>query len=295
MTDSLSDAVAFTVGEAVLSVARNAGPRITEYSNGAKQQLFAKLPSESIEHPDIGDPFHFIGGHRLWRAPEIPAVTYQSDAQPVTIREHEASVEITGVPDREGVVKAIRAAPFSSMTVVDHTLRNEGPRPVTTAVWAVTQLAPGGVGVLPQAVETADSNGVLPNRSIVMWPYTDPADADTVLGVRDVRLRSTPRSSKAKVGTQNAMGWIAYFLRAALFIKWSPLHDEGLTYPDRGSSIECYRDHRFLELETLGPMVTLEPGDEVGHREVWQMIDVTRDPIDTVLASLPSEPEAMGS
>jgi len=295
MTDSLSDAVAFTVGEAVLSMATNAGPRITAYSNAATQQLFAELPSEFIEHPDLGDRFHFIGGHRLWRAPEVPVVTYQADDQPVTIHKHEAGVKITGAPDGEGVVKAIRATPFNSMTVVDHTLRNEGPRPVTTAAWAITQLAPGGVGVIPQAVKTADVDGVLPNRSIVMWPYTDLADADTVLGVRDVRLRSTSRSSKAKVGTQNAMGWIAYFSRDALFVKWSSLHDAGLTYPDRGSSIECYRDHRFLELETLGPVVTLEPGDEVGHREVWQMIDVTNDSIDEVLTSLPTEPEAMGS
>lgn len=166
---------------------------------------------------------------------------------------------------------------------------------MTTAAWAITQLAPGGVGVLPQAVETADADGLLPNRSIAMWPYTDPADADTVVGARDVRLTSSSRSSKAKVGTQNAMGWIAYFLQDALFVKWSSLHDASLTYPHRGSSIECYRDHRFLELETLGAMVILAPGDEVGHREVWQMIDVTNNSIEEVLASLPTEPEAMGS
>jgi hypothetical protein len=73
------------------------------------------------------------------------------------------------------------------------------------------------------------------------------------------------------------------------------LHDDGRIYPDRGSSIECYRDHRFLELETLGPIVTLEPGDGVNHREVWQMIDVGGRSVDEVLASLPIEPEAMRS
>jgi hypothetical protein len=94
---------------------------------------------------------------------------------------------------------------------------------------------------------------------------------------------------------QNAKGWLAYHSQGALFVKWSALHKNDLPYPDRGSSIECYRDHRFMELETLGPMARLEPGDEVHHREVWQMIDITGLPVYDVLASLPVEPEAMRS
>jgi hypothetical protein len=50
-----------------------------------------------------------------------------------------------------------------------------------------------------------------------------------------------------------------------------------------------------MELETLGPMVTLEPGDAVDHREVWQMIDLGGLSVDDILASLPVEPEAMRS
>jgi hypothetical protein len=181
------------------------------------------------------------------------------------------------------------------MTVVDHLLRNEGEQPVTTAAWAITQFSPGGVGILPMAAVVPHGDDVLPNRSVALWPYTDPSESDTVFGAHDVRLGGSRRGSKAKIGTQNTEGWIAYHSRDALFVKWSPLHDDTVTYPDRGSSIECYRDHRFTELETLGPTVTLKPGDEVHHREVWQMIDVTGALIDEVLASLPVEPEAMRS
>lgn len=294
MTYADTETGTFSVGEAVLTVARNAGPRIVSYASNGVRQLFAHLPRESIDHFGI-DPYYFIGGHRLWRAPEIPAVTYQRDDLPVTIREIETGIEITGTPDSDGVVKVMDVTAFGDMTVVDHVLRNEGEQPVTAAPWAITQVSVGGVGVVPQARTAVDDDGVLPNRSVVMWPYTDPSDSDIVFGTRDIRIAATTNQSKAKIGTQNTKGWIAYHLSGALFVKWSALHDDSLTYPDRGSSIECYRDDRFMELETLGPMVTLEPGDAVSHREVWKMIDVTSVPVDEVLESLPTEPEAMHS
>jgi hypothetical protein len=289
-----SDASILTVGEAVLTVARDAGPRIISYSSAGAQQLFANLPGEFIDHPDI-DPYYLIGGHRLWRAPEAPAITYEKDDSPVTIREFGESIEITGRPDRDGVVKVMATRASGSMTVVDHVLRNEGERPVTTAPWAITQLSPGGVGVLPMATANPDGDAVLPNRSVAVWPYTDLSGPDIVFGAHDVQINPTTGNSRAKVGLQNAKGWIAYHSRGALFVKWSPLHNDNLPYPDRGSSIECFRDHRFIELETLGPTARLEPGDEVHHREVWQMIDITDLEVDDVLASLPVEPEAMRS
>jgi hypothetical protein len=294
MTYADTETGTFSVGDAVLTVARNAGPRIVSYASNGVRQLFAHLPRESIDHFGV-DPYYFIGGHRLWRAPEIPAVTYQRDDLPVTIREIETGIEITGTPDSDGVVKVMDVTAFGDMTVVDHVLRNEGEQPVTAAPWAITQVSVGGVGVVPQARTAVDDDGVLPNRSVVMWPYTDPSDSDIVFGTRDIRIAATTNQSKAKIGTQNTKGWIAYHLSGALFVKWSALHDDSLTYPDRGSSIECYRDDRFMELETLGPMVTLEPGDAVSHREVWKMIDVTSVPVDEVLESLPTEPEAMHS
>ena len=50
-----------------------------------------------------------------------------------------------------------------------------------------------------------------------------------------------------------------------------------------------------MELETLGPTTTLHPGDDVHHREVWQIIDVGEVSIDETLRSLPAVPEAMDS
>ena len=38
-----------------------------------------------------------------------------------------------------------------------------------------------------------------------------------------------------------------------------------------GSSFEAFTNERFLELETLGPMRVLRPGESMDHLEVWSL------------------------
>ncbi len=46
---------------------------------------------------------------------------------------------------------------------------------------------------------------------------------------------------------------------------------EGVSYPDMGASLQCYSGGDFLEIETLGPLVTLTPGASVDHQETWSL------------------------
>ena len=67
-------------------------------------------------------------------------------------------------------------------------------------------------------------------------------------------------------------GWLAYARAGHLFVKrFDP--SPGQPYPDHGSQAEIFTDHRFLELETLGPLATLAPGAAVEHVEEWQLFD----------------------
>lgn len=53
-----------------------------------------------------------------------------------------------------------------------------------------------------------------------------------------------------------------------MFIKpfgWEPW----ATYPDFGSNNELYAAGDYLEIETLGPLVTLAPGERTTHIERW--------------------------
>jgi hypothetical protein len=273
-------------------VVLDAGPRVLGYSRRGGPQLFASLPGEVIEQPG-GAAFSFVGGHRLWRAPEVPRVTYRSDSYPVAIDRLDRGVRLTGAPDGEGVAKTISLHQRGAVTVVDHTLLNAGRAPIHCAAWAITQLTPGGVAVLPQPLAPSDPNAVLPNRLIVLWPYTDPAAPEIALGASEVRVHASAMRTRAKVGQPNRRGWMAYILGSEVFVKWSPLHDDALAYVDFGATIECYRDHRFLELESLSPLTELAPGAALHHREVWTLIELRGRSPEEVLASLPEQPAEM--
>jgi hypothetical protein len=44
---------------------------------------------------------------------------------------------------------------------------------------------------------------------------------------------------------------------------------EPAAYPDFGCSYETFTNADILELETLGPVVTLAPGESLTHTERW--------------------------
>jgi hypothetical protein len=45
----------------------------------------------------------------------------------------------------------------------------------------------------------------------------------------------------------------------------------GAEYPDFGVTAECFFDDAVVEIESLGPLVTLVPGASVTHDEVWRL------------------------
>ena len=279
------------LGAVEATVVLDAGPRILGYARRGGPQLFAALPGEVIE--SHAGAFAFLGGHRLWRAPEVPDVTYRPDDRRIVLDRIDDGARLAGPPDADRITKTIELRQRGAVTVVDHVLGNEGPEVIRCAAWAITQLVPGGTAVLPHSLAPADAAGVLPNRALVLWPYTDLAAPEIEFRSSELRIYASDRQEKAKVGHANRRGWLAYHHGDELFVKWSPLHQDTRRYADLGASVECYRDHRFLELESLSPLADVEPGLKLHHREVWTLIDLAGRPLDEVLASLPDEPAEM--
>ena len=61
---------------------------------------------------------------------------------------------------------------------------------------------------------------------------------------------------------------MAYARNNHLFVK-KFAYVAGATYPDLGSSVETFTNSDMLEVETLGPLVALQPGAAVEHVEDW--------------------------
>ncbi len=71
-----------------------------------------------------------------------------------------------------------------------------------------------------------------------------------------------------KFGVLNKTGWAAYARNGLLFVKRMK-YEEGATYPDYNCSVEVFTEGGFIELESLGPMRTLKPGETAEHTERW--------------------------
>jgi hypothetical protein len=245
-----------------LSITKSVGPRILSLKFSGGENLFAELPDATIDCPGVG-PFHLYGGHRLWHAPEDPSRTYLPDDSPVEIVQVENGCLVTqDVEQKTGLQKSleIRLIGDAPQVVITHRLTNQGLWPVTCALWALTQLKPGGMAILPQSCE---ETGMLPNHSMAFWPYTNPSDPNVTWGQNHVLIRVNVKSA-FKVGFQNPRGWLAYWLNDTLFVKRAKYEAQSAYY-DFGSSSECYCNDQFIELETLAPINTIDPGASATH------------------------------
>lgn len=229
--------------------------------------MFAELPNFVTELPD-GGVFHFYGGHRLWVAPESLETTYIPDDSPVDISPLENGLQVTQpVQPQTGLQKSLDILlTGGTQIVIKHRITNHQLQPVSCAPWAITQFKTGGVAMLPQARHDA---GVLPNRSLAMWSYTDMSNPNVIWG-REYILVNAQMESPFKVGFPNPRGWLAYWLDGALFVKRAE-YDPQAAYYDFGSSSECYCNDKFLELETLAPVTTITPGGTATHVETWDL------------------------
>lgn len=257
-------------GTADVVVTTDVGPRVVRYGFVGKDNMLCEVHDE--DGITGGDRWHTFGGHRLWHSPEVSPRTYQPDNAPVPFEDGEHSITLKPPAETAtGIQKELEVSLDSAGTgvTVTHRLTNWGLWPVRLAAWAITVMAPGGVEVMPQ---THVDTGLLPNRCVTLWPYARMDDARVCWGDRFVVLHQDPAVRQPfKVGLTNEVGWSAYFNRHAMFVKRFPFVP-GEVYPDFGVNYESYTTDFMLEMETLSPLRTLQPGEMVEHVESWSLV-----------------------
>ncbi len=252
-----------------LEYLNRAGPRIVRLSAFGKGNLFAEIPRSLITA--YGE-FFFLGGHRLWSAPESIPRTYIPDNDGLTQEALENGVLLQGAPESgSGIAKSMRIELLAGRPAVrvEHRLRNTGLWAVELAPWALTMFRLGGTVILPQPVGPADRDGLLHNRILALWPYSKIQDPRLALGDDFILIRAFSAPQPFKLGYYNPHGWIAYWLDGVLFRKVFDVPG-GAAFPDGGCNTESYCNDQFVELESLGPLVKLGPGQEASFTETWE-------------------------
>ena len=271
--------------DAELVVTLEVGPRIIRYAAApGARNLFGETPDHLGRS---GEP-HWMprGGHRLWTAPEDKTRTYAPDNQPVAyeVRTENGGVRVrlTQRPDQPyGIQKEIDLAlgQSGSGVAVVHRIANVGSQPVTLAPWALTVMPPGGTAIVPLPAKRPHPGSLphstdadyWPSQTIALWSYLDLKDPRLMLGTHFITARQDPRATTLlKFGLSHDAGWLGYWRDGDLFVKTVDYQRDRI-YPDRGCNFELYTDPNILEVETLGPLATLAPGEKTEHTETWRL------------------------
>lgn len=271
-----------------LIVTTDVGPRIIRFGFVGGENEFKEY--EDMAGKRGGAVWRIYGGHRLWHAPEAKPRSYCPDNSPVTLEQHADFVGLVQpIEAITGIQKEmdIRLSSTEAHVEVTHRLRNTNLWAVELAPWALSVMAQGGTAIIPLPPRRSHEESLVPTNTIALWAYTDMADPRWHWGRKYVMLRQDPQLEKPqKVGVMVQDGWAAYVRAGHLFVKKFN-YVEGARYPDFGCSVEVFTNADMLELETLGPLVHLQPGAAVEHVEHWRLfagvpppandIDVDRD------------------
>ena len=262
-----------------LIVTSDVGPRIIRFGFVGKENMFKEFADQMGKTE--GKEWMNFGGHRLWHAPEAVPRTYYIDVEPVLIQEIENGLIATQKPEpTTGIQKQIQItlSPDKPVVQVKHILINHNLWTVETAPWALSVMAPGGVGILTLPPRGPHPEFMLPTSTLSIWPYTDLSDPRWVFGKRYLLLKQDPANpTPQKMGIYATDGWAAYANQNALFVKQAPLQF-GEGYPDLGANFELFTNDEILEVESLGPMDAIPPKGQISHLETWTLYDNVPQP-----------------
>lgn len=278
--------IRLTNGKVELIAVTDVGPRIIRYGFVGRENEFHEDTSQIGKTG--GDDWRGYGGHRLWHAPESKPRTYFPDNYPVKYEGNGDTLRlIQDVECTTGMRKEIIVTTpgENGCVTLTHKITNTNLWTVEFAPWALTVMRSGGKAIFPQEPysphpdipdypgQKIDPKHYLPARNLVMWSYTKLNDPRWLFLEKYFILKQDPTKDRPqKIGMSNHQGWAAYARNGRLFVKTTK-YQEGATYPDNGCNFETFTNAEMLEVESLGPVVKLAPGDTVTHVEDWYLFD----------------------
>ncbi len=261
-----------------MRVTLDIGPRVISYNLTGYKNMFCNdliRQSQMTDKPfrDIyGEDkvWYIYGGHRFWVSPEDYS-TYYPDNDPVKYERCGNVFTFTPpVQEVRGWLCQIEITfdEVEARASVRHILTNKSEEEKTGAIWALSVTAAGGRAIMEQSkLET----GFLPNRTFVLWDYSDLSDNRYYADESYYALKqSCDAENPFKLGVNNTKGSVITVNNGCIFKK-SYIHHADGCYPDGGCSTELYTCSFMLEVESLSPLYTLKPGESCEHTEIWQL------------------------
>ena len=257
-----------TDGCTELAVALEFGIRIVHLSCVGHENLFYVQPADRSDGFTEGD-WCLYGGHRLWLAPESND-SYYPDNSPVQYTVKGDMILFEQEIDQLLLVRKYLSVAFQtdgSIQVVQK-IENISDRVIEGAAWGVNTLDAGGEAEI--TFGCTNTGGFNPQRVISLWSDTNVNDPRLTFEKDRLLARHLPSSDYLKIGLYSKPGRAVFKNKGQRF---TLTFDAELLefYPDNGCNFELYMCMQFMELESLGKMTRILPGQSAIHTEVWHL------------------------
>lgn len=260
------------------------GPRIVSLKNRSSVNPFyndvtgmhlgrAFADKTKKQYGEESGVWHNYGGHRLWTSPESAPRTPYPDNAPIEYVVGDDSIKFIQPIQKWtniGLEIEIRFEGKNTLNVY-HRLTNHGAWDAEFAPWALSVLDAGGVEIIPLP---DNDTGFLANTWVSLWSYCKMNDKRIYWGDKYITITQDKEcTNPLKIGLRSLQGWSAYHLNDTLFVKYfTPYYEDGV-FPDGGMNFETYTEATFIEMETLGQLKKVKPGETVEHKETWEIFD----------------------
>lgn len=291
-------AVELTTSALRLVAVTGFGPRLAWFGRpGGDNLLFwddVAKPKYVREAP--GKDWKLRGGHRLWvhagSAGDENETTYRNDDAPATSEVRADGFTVRAAYDPETRTRrsvSVRILAENRLELV-HEIANEGDMLVGAGAWCLTctRPGPGTRYVIPLGDGTEwDTTTITSFRCWAghgtrsfreeQFAFADDAYVLTPKGQETKRMIRTPRGVIAMTDSERKL---TFAIRAGF--------DPEAAYP-LGHNIATYVGpaNFMVEMETMGAIQTIKPGQRLSYRQEWQLIPQAVDPTGAaVLAAL---------
>lgn len=252
------------------------GPRIIFYGFDNGENIFFEDIDDTINRDSDyiktnlkgKGIWHIYGGHRIWKSPEYED-SYYPDNSPVKVLE--LSNGVSFVSDTEittGLQKILNIyMDDNGNATIDHIFLNQGKHTTPKiALWTLSVMDKGAKAEIP--LSTKDT-GLLANRNLVLWSYTDINDKR--LSIQNDKItvsQSCDAETALKIGTY-VDKQVKVNIKGMIFTK--DFDRKGGDYADFHCNVECYTNKHMLEIESLSNLQSLEIGQSLMHTEHWTL------------------------
>ena len=256
-------------GRTEAAAALDFGIRIVHLSCAGKPNLFYSQPDDLSDGLATEAGWRIYGGHRFWSSPESTR-SYYPDNAPVACELLADGVCLRQRTDPwTGFEKTLilRFLPDGRLSA-EHILTNRNPQTVQAAAWGVCTLRGGGTARIPFPGGTAGE--YTPGRVLSLWGQTSLADERLQFGPEEICARHLPRGTSLKLGVYTAKGKITAENLGQRLTVSCEVHPIAQC-ADHGCNVELYLNPDVMELETLGVLARLAPGQSTHHTEFWTL------------------------